>query len=499
MSSLFHSQESLEAAKHKLNLLSNDMELIRDCLNEVQSKAISKKQLMEEMKNQRTTSASELKRIEIEMSSLYEEKSLLEEMLQKQQHRFAEVEELMSSIMSCRSECESAEREMHRVREQLDFAAMSRETITSQLENISQEHDQLQQQLKREVMVLEEQVDAEYQRLRPIILRHNYELAAVKEHLDQVATLRSGTPHRSEDDETSVKKLYHRLEEVTSLIPHKYQELKEVEVVTGQLGQFSLNLEPADDRILEKLGHGLDEIEDSLKRDKHLFEMQVARKEEMILLEKSHLMAMHTFEKQSSMLEDSALRLYTLVTRKGSGTPLCSLICAHLTSTLSCLRSYQFILPLPKRDLGHLGRPEHLCSQWLHLAPHSVQHSSGRYSPRCGEFDEASDGIVGACELEWRVSLQRRDSVSFHFLLFTSDREDETSRSIMLWVLENSDPHDCLQPSRTSRDSRDYRHEKLHRHSVAISSSPRQWHLYWDCVSRVGKYLGRPKQGADVL
>jgi chromosome segregation ATPase len=489
-----------------------------------------KSNLWEEMKNQRTTSASELKRIEIEMSSLYEEKSFLEEMLQKQHHEFAEVEELMSSLMSCRSECESAEREMHRVREQLDFAAMSRETITSQLGNISQEHDQLQQQLKRamaQVMVLEEQVDAEYQRLRPIILRHNYELAAVKEHLDQVATLRSGTPHRSEDDETSVKKLYHRLEEVTSLIPHKYQELKDVEVVTEQLGQFSLNLDPADDRILEKLGHRLDEIEDSLKRDKHLFEMQVVRnemmqmrestqslqshrsdlirhtqslQEEMILLEKSHLMAMHTFEKQSSMLEDSALRLYTLISRKGSGMPLCSLICAPSPPlSSSCLRSYQFILPLPKRDLGHLGRPEHLCSQWPHLAPHSVQHSSGRYSPRCGEFDEVSDGIVGACELEWRVSLQRRDSVSFHFLLFTSDREDETSRSIVLWVLENSDPHDCLQPSRTSRDSRDYRHEKLHRHSVAISSSPRQWHLYRDCVSRVGKYLGRPKQGIDVL
>jgi chromosome segregation ATPase len=365
--SLFHSQESLEAAKHNLNLLRNDMDLTRDCLNEVQSKAISKKQLLEEMKNQRTTSASELKRIEMEMSSLDEEKSFLEEMLQKQQHEFAEVEELMSSLMSCRSECENAEREMHRVREQLDFAAMSRETITSQLGNISQEHDQLQQQLKRAMeraVVLEEQVDTEYQRLRPIILRHNYELAAVKERLDQVATLRSGTPHRSEDDETSVKKLYHRLEEVTSLIPHKYQELKDVEVVTEQLGQFSLNLDPADDRILEKLGHRLDEIEDSLKRDKHLFEMQVVRnemmqmrestqslqshrsdlirhtqslQEEMILLEKSHLMAMHTFEKQSSMLEDSALRLYTFVSRKTPGMPLCSLICAHLTSTLLLL------------------------------------------------------------------------------------------------------------------------------------------------------------------
>jgi hypothetical protein len=54
MSSLFHSQESLEAAKHNLDLLRNDMDLTRDCLNEVQSKAIGKKQLMgrnEEPKN----------------------------------------------------------------------------------------------------------------------------------------------------------------------------------------------------------------------------------------------------------------------------------------------------------------------------------------------------------------------------------------------------------------------------------------------------------------
>jgi chromosome segregation ATPase len=342
MSALAGSQESLEAAKLHLQLLQKDIRLTSDCISEVNSRAMGKRQLLEEMKYQ-TASEATLKRIELDMSSIDEEKYFLEEMLRKQQQGVAEVESLVSSLMRCRFECESAEREAYHTKEQLDRVAMAREQNMSELQSVSQERENRLQK----TMVLEERAQVENERFRPTMLRHNRELFLIKKRLDQVAAVRSETL-QSSTDETVVRKLYHRLDDLASMIPQKYREMGDVEVVSDLLDQFSITLEVNDDHILEKLKLQLDEIEVSLKTDKEILETQMqmaegevmkmredvyslqsrqnhlmaqtqALQEEVNSLSKSHEMAIHTFEKRRSVLEDNVNHLYSLVRNKDPG------------------------------------------------------------------------------------------------------------------------------------------------------------------------------------